>query len=57
MNTAATQGLIGFGNIGHEVVRQIAQPGVAKRLGLEAKPSYIVTSAGILGSDGLTSTD
>jgi homoserine dehydrogenase len=54
MSRLATWGLIGFGNIGHEVIRQIKQPGVANRLGLETEPSYIVDSHAILGPDGKT---
>jgi homoserine dehydrogenase len=54
MERIATWGLIGFGNIGHEVLRQIKQPGVAKRLGLEIDPGFIIDSGGIMEADGHT---
>ncbi len=54
MNQLATWGLIGFGNIGHEVLRQLKQPGVAKRLRLESAPLFIVDSSGIKQADGVT---
>jgi homoserine dehydrogenase len=57
MNRPASWGLIGFGNIGHEVVRQLGQADVAQRVGVEAKPRFIVTTKGVLESDGQTSSD
>ncbi len=51
MSTLVTWGLIGYGNIGHEVVRQLALPGVAGRLGLQAKPAFIAVSRGIIDAD------
>jgi homoserine dehydrogenase len=56
MGKPATWGLIGFGNIGHEVLRQISQSAVAKRIGLEQKPLYIFERVGVLGPDGRTLT-
>jgi homoserine dehydrogenase len=54
MGMPASWGLIGFGNIGHEVVRQIGQPAVAKRLGLKVDPEFIATTKGVLKADGHT---
>lgn len=54
MSASATWGLIGFGNIGREIVRQIGQPEVAGRLGLKTDPEFIVESAGIMKADGHT---
>jgi len=56
MATPAHWGLIGFGNIGREVARQIGQPSVSKRLGLKTKPEFIITSKGIMKSDGRNSS-
>lgn len=47
-----TWGLIGQGNIGRELVRQIGQEHVATRLGLMPKPSMIVEVNGITDADG-----
>ncbi|PID98725.1 hypothetical protein CSA80_04645 [Candidatus Saccharibacteria bacterium] len=47
-----TWGLIGRGNIGRELTRQIGQAHVAKRLGLEPKPSMIVEIDGITDAAG-----
>lgn len=57
MKSLATWGLIGFGNIGREIIRQTTQPGVAKRLGLAAKPEIIVTSTDVTLINGQVSTD
>lgn len=54
MNAPAAWGLIGFGNIGREVVRQIGQPAVAKRLSLQVDPEFIATPEGIMKADGRT---
>jgi homoserine dehydrogenase len=51
-----TWGLIGHGNIGRELERQIGQPHVAKRLGLEERPQIIVGSSGITKQDGTIDT-
>lgn len=57
MITPVNWGLIGFGNIGREIVRQIGQPAVAKRLRLKVNPEFIVESRGIMKNDGHTLTD
>ncbi|QQS19779.1 hypothetical protein IPL85_05960 [Candidatus Saccharibacteria bacterium] len=48
-----TWGLIGQGNIGRELERQIGQPHVAKRLGLQPRPAMIVEANGIMDADGV----
>ncbi|QQS18540.1 hypothetical protein IPL68_00270 [Candidatus Saccharibacteria bacterium] len=45
-------GLIGRGNIGRELERQIGQERVANRLGLEPKPRMVVDINGITDADG-----
>ena len=45
-------GLIGHGNIGREIKRQLSQPRVAARLGLEQHPSIIVEPGVIVLPDG-----
>jgi homoserine dehydrogenase len=45
-------GLIGQGNIGRELMRQIGQPQVAARLGLQPNPEIIVEAHGIIRPDG-----
>ena len=45
-------GLIGQGNIGREIIRQLGQTHVAARLGLKTQPDIIVEAAGIIRSDG-----
>src|SRR3954453_11564203 len=52
MNKPAKWGLIGYGNIGHEIIRQVSQAGVAQRLGLEVKPQFIAEHDGLKGPDG-----
>lgn len=54
MDAVATWGLIGHGNIGKEIERQIGQPNVAKRLGLKQKPEFIVEADGIHVGDKVT---
>ena len=56
MGQLATWGLVGFGNIGREVTRQLGQPAVAKRLELETQPRFIAEAKGILKADGHTPT-
>ena len=51
-----TWGLIGHGNIGREIQRQIGQPHVATRLGLQPQPDIIVESSGITHADGQVDT-
>lgn len=48
-----TWGLIGQGNIGRELERQIGLPHVANRLGLEPKPAMIVEAKGIMDANGV----
>ncbi len=48
--------VVGPGNIGNEVIRQLGQAHVAERLGLNTAPSFIIRSAGIYGPDGQTQT-
>lgn len=57
MSTPASWGLVGFGNIGREVVRQIGQPAVAKRLGLQVAPEFVVTPDGVMKADGQTASN
>lgn len=47
MSAPTTWGLIGHGNIGKEIERQIGQPAVAKRLNLEPKPNFIADAMGV----------
>ena len=49
-----TWGLIGYGTIGKELARQLAQERVAKRLGLQTKPAFIMRSSGIMEPDAVT---
>ena len=56
MDQPVRWGLIGHGNIGREVMRQLAQPAVAERLGLLSQPEIIVTRNGIMQSDGVTAS-
>src|SRR5665213_66101 len=46
MSELATWSLTGAGNIGRELLRQVAQPEVSARLGLEPRPTYVVNSTG-----------
>ncbi len=48
-----TWGLIGRGNIGRELERQIGQPHVSKRLGLQPRPTMIVEANGIMDANGV----
>ena len=57
MSEVQTWGLIGYGNIGREVVRQLGQPEVAERLKLSTLPEFVVRSSGIMKPDGETPTD
>ncbi len=56
MSTLSTWGLVGNGNIGREVIRQLGLPGVAERLGLRAAPEFIAESKRVINPDG-SSTD
>lgn len=49
-----TWALGGYGLIGKEVVRQLAKPEVADRLGLTSAPAFILRKAGVMGPDGET---
>ena len=51
-DSVKTWGLIGRGNIGRELERQIGQQHVASRLGLEQKPRMIVEVNGITDASG-----
>lgn len=44
MSKRVSWGLIGFGKIGRELCRQVAQPEVAARVGLKTKPEFILRS-------------
>ncbi len=60
MSEALEWGLIGhrnsgsYPNVGGELARQIAEPGVAQRYGLSPKPLFIVKTSGIYEADGET---
>lgn len=45
MNKLVSWGLIGFGNIGRELCRQLAQPDVAVRTGLRSEPDFTLRSS------------
>ena len=45
-------GLIGQGNIGREIMRQLGQSHIAERLGLKTEPDIIVEAKGIIRPDG-----
>ncbi len=49
-------GLIGQGNIGREIMRQLGQAPVAARLGLKPQPDIIVEAKGIIRPDGSVDT-
>lgn len=51
MGERAEWSLTGPGNIGNELLRQVAQPEVAERLGLQPHPLYVVNRAGIWEHD------
>ena len=51
-DSVKTWGLIGRGNIGRELERQIGQQYVASRLGLELIPRMIVEVNGITDASG-----
>lgn len=44
MSKRASWAVIGYGNIGRELCRQLAQPVVARRTGLRAKPEFVLRS-------------
>jgi homoserine dehydrogenase len=48
-------GLIGYGNVGQEVARQVSQPEVAERLGLSPLPTFVMRSSGLMAPDGISS--
>ena len=52
MSEVARWGLIGPGNVGKEVLRQIDQPHVAERLGISQLPEFIMRSTGIYDAYG-----
>lgn len=52
MSKEESWALIGYGNIGKEVARQVGQPAVAKVLNLAPQPLCIVRSDGIMQPDG-----
>lgn len=45
---------IGYGSIGQEVGRQLGEPDVAERYGLEPNPTFIVRKDGVMDPDGET---
>lgn len=51
MSELAQWSLTGTGNIGGEIVRQLGQPQVSERLGLQPKPLYVVNSRGTWNHD------
>ncbi len=53
-NSAKTWGLVGYGTIGKELARQLAQASVAKRLELEPQPAFVIRSGGVMKADGVT---
>lgn len=52
MSKRASWAIIGFGNIGKELCRQLAQPAVARRVGLKTRPEFIVRSNDVIKPDG-----
>lgn len=52
----ATWGLVGYGTIGQEVSRQLAQPEVAHRMRFRTAPEFIIRSNGVMAPDGVTPT-
>lgn len=47
-------GLIGYGNIGREVARQLSQEEIAGRMGLRSLPAFVIRSSGFKQADGET---
>lgn len=47
-------GLIGYGNIGQELARQLGQEHVASRMGLSPLPAFVLRSGGFRAADGET---
>lgn len=57
MSKESSWGLIGYGNIGKELARQVNKHEVANRLGLSPLPEFIVRRSGIKKPDGETPHD
>ncbi len=52
MSEQKSWGLIGPGNIGKELQRQLGQPEVAERVGLNPFPEFVMRTSGIFNTDG-----
>ncbi len=57
MSEVAEWGLIGPGHIGNELMRQLGQDYVGKRLDLSTTPSFVLRSSGLMEGDGVTPSE
>lgn len=51
MSKETAWGLVGYGNIGKEVARQLAQESVARRMRLSSLPAFVIRQRGVMSGD------